>query len=244
LFVVNKGSALLTEYETSDLKAMRDISWTGTDSGPTVTNFKMYCAPDRLYVVDGAWAPGLFTVEDLDGTDPQVADHSSVVSGVGGLALNGSATDIYFWYQYGWNAGSSLTYVSRIDATSLNQGDESATNIPSFDRDPLDAPVLFDETRGLVFVKNKIFDATDLSNVLYTLPGSFDAFAGASENAYALAPAQGLLATKNYVYELSRYDAIAATLVPSADQIFFDDTGLLWFLSVSDGTLKAQKLQP
>jgi hypothetical protein len=243
LFVVNKGSALITEYDTNDLTAVRDISWTGTDWGSTETTFKIYCAPDRLYVVDGAWAPGLFTVEGLDGAIPQATDHTSTVSGVGGLALNSAATDIYYWYQYGWGAGVLSTYLARLDAASLSQIDKSATNISSFTRDPVDTPVLLDETRGLVFVKNKIFDATSLTKIVYTLPGGFDTFEGPEENAYALAPAQALMATKNYVYDLARYDVLAETLVPSADQLFFDNTGLLWFLSTSDGTLMAQKIQ-
>ena len=88
LFVVNKGSNLITEYRTSDLSSVRDIAWDGTDSGPTDTHFEIHCSPDRLYVVDGAWAPGLFTVEGLDATSPIVNNHSEHVAGVGGLVLN------------------------------------------------------------------------------------------------------------------------------------------------------------
>jgi hypothetical protein len=103
--------------------------------------------------------------------------------------------------------------------------------------------LLLDETRGLIFVKNKIFDAANLAKVIYTLPGSADSVYGAAENAYAIAPAQGLLATKNYVYDLGRYDVLAPTLVNRADQQFFDNEGTLWFLSMADNQLKAQKIQ-
>jgi|GEM_PF-3469293 len=276
LFVVNKGSSFITEYLTADLTAVRDINWAGTDWGPTETQFKIYCAPDKLYVVDGAWAPGLFTVEGLDsaidagvigeidsgldegidggidggadaansgtggGEGPQAIDHTAEAAGLGGLVFDSTATNLYYWYQYGWSAGSLNTYVRRLGATDLAQIDESATNLPNFNRDPLGAPILLDETRGLVLVKNYIFDATNLTRVVYTLPSAYDTFDGAAENVYALDSARGLLATKNFVYDLTRYEVVTATIDPDADQLFFDKDGVLWFLSVAKGTLKAQ----
>jgi hypothetical protein len=298
LFVVNKGSSLITEYRTADLTAVRDINWAGTDWGPTDTHFKIYCAPERLYVVDGAWAPGLFTVEGLaatpaDGSDggngaeidagdegidggdqtidggdqtidagdgdgpgdagtdaatplagPVAIDHSETVAGVGGLALNAAATRVYTWYQYGWNAGSLNTDVTRLDPITLSEVDKSASNLPTFHRDPLDAPLLLDESRGLLFVKNYIFDANNLSKVVYSLPSAFDTFDGAAENVYAIDPVRGLMATKNFIYDLTRFAVVAATLDPDADQLFFDKDGVLWFLSLKDGALKAQVIKP
>ena len=95
-----------------------------------------------------------------------------------------------------------------------------------------------------MFVKNKVFDLLNLARVTYTLPSSFDTFDGAGENAYALDVQRGRLATKNYVYDLARYDIVAPTLQPAADQLFFDASGLLWFLSVPDGALEAQAFNP
>ncbi len=240
LFVVNKGSTLITEYNTSDLKAVRDISWVPMDWGPTETRFKIYCARDRLYVTDGAWAPGLFTVDGLDDATPQVTNRTADASGVGGLVSSSTATDIYYWYQYGWGAGLISTSVRRLMAANLSKIDETSLGAAEFHRDPLDAPILLDETRGLVFAKNKIFDASNLAKVVFTLPSPVDTFAGAGENAYALDPKRGLIATKSYVYELSRYDIVVPTVVPAADQVFFDTNGALWFLSIADGALKAQ----
>jgi hypothetical protein len=67
---------------------------------------------------------------------------------------------------------------------------------------------------------------------------------GAAENAYALDAAHGRLASKSYVYDLTRYDIVAPTLDPSADQLFFDAAGTLWFLSVPNGALSAQSMTP
>lgn len=244
LFVVNKGSSLITEYASDTLAKVRDITWPAMDWGPTATWFKIYCAADRLYAVDASWAPALFTVDGLDGATPVITDRTATISGVGGLALTAAGTDFYYWYQYGWNAGSLNTYVSRRHTADLVEVDRTATSLTNFTRDPLDVPLLLDETRGLVFAKNKVFDILNLTKVVYTLPGTFDTLDGAAENAYALDSARGLVASKNFVYSLDRYDVVAEVLVPSPDQLFFTPDGLLWSLSVSQGSLIAQSVSP
>ncbi len=113
-------------------------------------------------------------------------------------------------------------------------------SLANFTRDPVDAPMLLDETRGLVFAKNRVFDIMNLTNVIYTLPGTFDTFAGSAENSYALDSVHGLLASKNFVYSLDRYDIVAPVLVPSPDQLFFSTDGMLWSLSVSQASLIGQ----
>jgi len=245
LFVVNKGSTLITEYASDTLAKVRDITWPANDWGPTSTWFKIYCTADKLYAIDASWAPGLFTVEGLDdATTPVVTDQTATISGVGGLALTASGTDFYYWYQYGWSAGSLNTYVSRRHTADLTEVDKTSTSLTDFTRDPLDCPVLLDETRGLVFAKNKVFDILNLTRVLYTLPGTFDTIDGASENAYALDSAHGLLASKAFVYSLDRYDVVGEVLVPAPDQVFFTTDGMLWSLSVSQGSLIGQIVSP
>ena len=93
-------------------------------------------------------------------------------------------------------------------------------------------------------VKNKVFDILNLARLVYSLPSTFDTFSGAAENAYALDAQRGRLATKDYVYDLVRYDIVTPTIMSRADQMFFDASGLLWFLSVPDGALKAQVVSP
>ena len=238
LFVVNKGSQTITEYATSSLSAVRDIPWPSMDRAPTQTQFHIYCTPDRLYAIDGASTPALFTVEELDSAAPVVTDHSVQLSAVNGLAVNAAGTDLYAWYQrYQTPTG---VYVSRSRVSDLTQLDVSSMTVPNFGSAPADAPLLLDESRGYVFVKDKVFDASHLTNVVYTLPGDYSTLNGPQEVAYALNAVGGYLATKNFVYELTRFDPIAATIVPSSDQLFFDRAGKLWMLSTARATLSAQ----
>lgn len=243
LFVVNKGSSLITQYDARDLSRVRDIAWTGSDWGANETHFKIYCTPDRLYVVDGAWAPGLFSIDGLDDPAPIVVNHSEEVSGVGGLVSNAEGSALYYWYQYGWSAGVLSTGVHRVSPSDLREVDTTG-DVADYSRNPLDAPVLLDEGRGLIFSKNKIFDATNLSKLVYSLPGASSSFDGAAENAYALDATRGRVATKNYVYELAQYHVVAPTVVADADQLFFDVDGGLWFLSTAKGQLTQQVFAP
>jgi hypothetical protein len=238
LFVVNKGSQTITEYATNSLSVVRDIAWMSMDRAPSQTRFQIYCTPDRLYAVDGASIPALFTVEGLDSAAPVVTDHSAELSAVNGLAVNAAGTDLYAWYQrYKTPTG---VYVSRSRVSDLAQLDVSSMTLPNFGSAPSDAPLLLDESRGYVFVKDRVFDASHLTNVTYTLPGTYDTLSGPQEVAYALNASGGFLATKNFVYELSRFDAVAATIVPASDQLFFDSAGKLWMLSTAQATLTAQ----
>lgn len=240
LFVVNKGSQTITEYATDTLASVRDIPWMSMDRSPTQTRFQIYCTHDRLYAVDGASTPALFTVDGLDGAAPVVTDHSTQLSAVYGLAVNGAGTALYASYQrYQTPMG---VYVSRSRLPDLAKLDMSSMNVPNFTAVPASgAPLLLDESRGYVFVMDKIFDATDLTTLLYTLPGtSYSPLSGPEEVASALDAANGLMATKNFVYELARFDPVAATIIPGADQLFFDNAGTLWMLSTAKATLSAQ----
>jgi hypothetical protein len=233
LFVVNKGSGLITEYDTNDLSRVRDIPWTGTDWGADETHFKIYCAPERVYVVDGAWAPGLFSIEGLDDAEPNVVDHSGAVAGVGGLALNAEGTALYYWYQEGWTAELTGTSVRRLETANLSEINASI-DAGDFSRDPLDAPILLDEARGLVIAKNRVFDANDLRRLVDSIPNA--------PAAYALDPTRGRVATKDYIYEVDRFDVISQTMVAGAEQVFFDASGGIWYLS--NGVLSKQVLEP
>lgn len=254
LFAVTKGYALL-EHRLDDLAPVRELAWSPADSGRTDTHFHVYCGADRLYLVDAAQDPALFVVDRLDAPFPVVrragslagpsgslvGPSSSSISGVGALALNADGSELYYWSQSGWESYGGTSFVRRLDTFDWSTLDQTSAS-DGMARDPLDAPILLDEAGERILVKNKIFDATNLTRVLYTFPGTADSSRGASENVYALDAARNRAATRNAVYDLTQYRAVVPTLFPNAAQRFFDRDGLLWFLLTADGKLVAQRI--
>lgn len=131
----------------------------------TKTRFYIYCAHDRLYVVDGARSPALFTVENLDSDKPIITDHTAAAAGVGALVLNSAQADL-----------------TRPGAR-----------------------------------QEQVFDAHDLSKLVYTLPGTLGMAQSALENVYALSVSTGVMASLNFVYELEGYTPVTRTLTRNAD---------------------------
>ena len=150
LYVVNSGSTFIGEYDLTDLTLIRNIPWPApTYNFDPDVHYHVYCGAERLYVVDANWAPGLWTIENLDGC-PTAVDHSVPVSktsggfGVGDLVLSDDETEFYFWEQYGWSAGNVSTAVDRVATTDWSTKDRTTITYPGvFYRDPLDAPVLW-----------------------------------------------------------------------------------------------------
>lgn len=240
LVVVNKGSSIISEYGLDDLMPVREYSWAAADANPAGSHFQVYCAGDKLYLLDAAAPPGLSVVESLAAERPTVEDHSAQISGVTALAFKSDHSEFYTWFQEAGGATSDAA-IRRHAANGLSQLDQ--TPEPSNDpllRGGLSSPLLLDERRGLLIAKTALFDAQDLSKRIYTLP-ELDTLALAhSELAYALDAGHGWLATRRYVYELDRYTVVSRTATTAADQMFFDHDGLLWYLNTAKHTLSAQ----
>lgn len=246
LFTVTKGYALL-EHRLKDLAPVRELAWSPVDVGRAETHFHVYCATDRLYLVDAAQDPALYVVDRLDAAFPVVrravssAASPSSLTGVGAIALNAAGSELYYWAQSGWESYGGSSAVRRLDTYDWTLLDQTSAS-DGVARDPLDAPILLDEAGERVLVKNKVFDATNLARVLYTFPGPIDTYRGATENVYALDATRGRAATRGTVYDLGKYRPISPALFPNAAQRFFDRDGLLWFLLTADGKLVAQRM--
>ncbi len=247
LFAVTKGYALV-EYRLDDLTPVRELAWSPADVGRADSHFHVYCAADRLYLVDAAQDPALYVVDRLEAPFPVVrragslaSPSSSNISGIGAIALNAAGTELYYWSQSGWDSFGGASSVRRLDTFDWTVLDQTSAS-EGVTRDPLDAPILLDEAGERILVKNKIFDASNLSRVLYTFPGPVDSYRGATENVYALDATRARAATRNTIYDLNKYRVIGPTLFPNAAQRFFDRDGLLWFLLTSDGKLVAQRI--
>jgi hypothetical protein len=236
LFVVNKGSNLITEHDTADLTLVRSFTWAPKDRSATNTRFWIHCGPDALYVVDGAASPGLFTVTELDSGAPVVTDHSSTINGVGALAMTADGSSLYYAFD---SQGWAISHVHRLRTSDLSEVDATGT-VESFMRYPLDAPLLLDEGRGLIFSKNKVFDANDLPTLVNTIPGWAVSLDQAIDNAYALDPVRGRLATQRFIHELDRLDIVEEVVAYYPEELFFDGAGALWSLSRNKDTLTQQ----
>jgi hypothetical protein len=242
LFVVNSGSSFITEYTLPTLSYARDIPWPAPSWGsePQI-DFEVYCGKDRLYIVDESWAPGLWTIEDLDGC-PHAVDHTAQLSGIGALVLSPNEDELYYWYQYGWSAGSAGSDVHRLWLADLSELDASNLGYPNFYRDPLDAPILWDHERSYIFAKDRVFNAENLQQVVYSFPDASPNDIAASESAYALDEKRGRVATRNNVYSLDNFNSIAAVDHPDAAQYFFDKHGRLRQLLTGQNRLACQTL--
>jgi len=240
LFVVHQTSKTIGEYDTADLDLVRNIPWSpGRDYNGTAIQYKIFCAPDRLYVVDSTQNPGLFTVTGLDGSSPVVTDHSANVFGVGSIALSADDESLYYVQS---SRGYVYSSIHRLLTSDLSETDTTGT-LTDLHANPPDGPIILDEGRGLLFTRNKVYEASDLSTVVHTLPGYWALDYGALENAYALDTARGHLATKYYVYDLGQYDILKAAVVPEPDQVFFDAVCGLWFLSMKKSALMQQLIE-
>ena len=163
LYVINTGSRTLARYQPQTLALVdqRAISTPGTynPSNP------LHLAAGRdelLYFTDGAWAP-MVTVFDF--AQGQVVGSYNDGEGVGGLAIRREGNDLYVWRQYGWGAGSVISYVTHLDIRATTPVAREVS-FSSWRRDPFDTPILFDAAERWVFNKQQMFDARDLSVVV------------------------------------------------------------------------------
>jgi hypothetical protein len=242
VFVVNGDSTTIDEFALPNLDIVRRISWPAPSyDAPGQSRFQIYCGAQRLYVVDSGWGPGLWTIEDLDGC-PSAVDHSAKVSGVGALVLSADEKELYYWYQYGRVAGYAGTSVYRIDTATWGVVDQ--TNIgytQAFYRDPLDTPILWDTGRKLIFAKNRVLSADSLTTVLTSFTDPSDkAIGGTYQNAYAIDPATGRIATRHNVFSEDTFASVAAVTEPTATQIFFSADGRLRMLAGAANELACQ----
>ncbi|AHV95810.1 hypothetical protein [Paenibacillus sabinae] len=83
----------------------------------------------------------------------------------------------------------------------------------------MDTPVLLLEGQGKLVVKNKVFDLSDVSKVIGTLP----------EPIYAVNSTGDLLVGKNGIYDAATYQKVEALSLGEATEIFFDPNGKLYY---------------
>jgi hypothetical protein len=102
---------------------------------------------------------------------------------------------------------------------------------------------LWDHQRDYIFAKDRVFNAENLRQVVYSFPDTSPYDISASESAYALDEQRGRVATRQSVYSLQDFNPIAAVDHADAVQYFFDKHGRLRSLLTSQNRLACQTFQ-
>jgi alpha-tubulin suppressor-like RCC1 family protein len=160
LYAINTGGRTLMKVDLSTftLAAVRAIS---TPNSYDQNNALHVAAgsSNLVYFTDGGWSPGVYSFNFPGGTNISQWDDDT---GIGGLTVTRDGRTMFSWRQYGWSAGDLTSWVTRfsIAAGVLTRQEISFS---SGRRDPFDTPVLLNDAETLVFNKQQVFAATNVS---------------------------------------------------------------------------------
>lgn len=225
IFIVNEGSSFITEMKLSDFSLVKNIPW----EAPHIDryhHFHIKYLDNKLYIVDGSWEPGLWRI---DLTSYKVEDLTTQVSKIGDLVFSSNGNQLFYWHQYGWDAGwaGSNIYKYAVSGSGFSLIDQTDIGYPKMSRDPLDAPILLLENKNLIIAKKYVLNMNNLKQIYYTF----------SEEIYAVDPQHRYVVGKENIYDLEYYDVLIATPKQNADQYYFDKDGNLHMLVNSEKKL-------
>lgn len=244
LFTLEGLNPTIVEYALPDRTLVREIPWDAPrhDRGE---HYHIHCGSEQLYLVDQAWAPGLWTLENLATDEPLLTDRTAIASGVGDLVLSEDESTLYYWFQYGWGAGNSISDLIQVNLDDWSTVDAFDQAVPSrFYRDPRDTPILWDTTRGLLFAKNRVVRDSDVGDTVHLLLSDEDGSSSAHENVFAIDPLGGYFATRNSIYSTETGDLVAPTAVQNAQQYWFSPEGVLYAFRNGSSELISQRFRP
>ncbi len=205
----------LTTYDDWDV----GFTWGDIQYGPGTT----------LYYSDGTWAPVLRVFNRTTRTvvqsillDAGLPDNSGRY-GFGDFAVLPDFSAIYAWGQYGWSAGHAGSNAARLTLGSDGRvtGSTVATSLsyPTFQRDPLDTPVLL-AANGDVFMKQVRFAAGTIN-----VPAQ-----GFPSNVYAISPGGEIATTNAAIIEVETGNSLySLTGQPTVQVITSDYSRLVYF---------------
>lgn len=181
LYVINTGSRSLMKVDlaTFAVTATRPITTPNTYDPAN----PLHLAAGRsnlVYFTDGGWSPGIYSYDFDPGTVLGVFDDDN---GVGGLAATRDGNTLFAWRQYGWGAGNVNSWVTRLNSQGITPV-PLETSFVSWRRDPFDTPVLLDVQENLVFNKQQMFSAANVSILLKQFAQNIYAIAGSGEGAF------------------------------------------------------------
>jgi len=229
-YITNDDSNTITEVSLWDNTITREIPWNTASARADNRHFHIEFYDNKLYLIDAQWTPALWILDlnTMKITDYGQNSNSSnmakdKIDNVGDFVIDEQTGDIYFWQQYGWDAGWAASDLHKYEKTANGyQLVESAGfGYDTFKRDPLDAPIMLVKDKNWVITKKVIANMYNLKQKIYT----FD------EEVYAVHP-QGLYAvSKKNVYDLKKFDKIGTVPLQNADAYFFDSSGVLYMVN-------------
>lgn len=229
LLVLNHADKNVSVIDLATLKIKQTFSlpqygdW-GTES--TAGNIAAGAA-NILYYSDGNWAPTLYVYNRATAQNIQVITDSGAGYGFGDFALTPDRRNLIAWAQYGWSAGYAGSHIARfsVGANGLLTvpGQVGTEQYPNFMRDPLDTPVLIDQSGGAAFVKTKAVDPTNISRTIQTFPSSL----------YAISPGGEIATTSEGIYETSTGNRLASLSGAPAAQVVTSDYARLVYFSTA-----------
>lgn len=223
LFIVNKGSSFISEFDISTKTVVANIAWNGPMyDDKDYINYHIYINNQILYIIDAQWSPSLWTINLSDTSI--INSYTASIKNIGDLIFTEDGSGFYSWYQYGWSAGSAGSDVLRYSVSGevISEIDDSNIGYPGMRRDPLDSPLFLDEAGNRIISKTFILNSANLTQTEYTFPGN--------EEIYAADFTNNIAASKNYFYELTTYNPTEVVPLNDIHQMFFDDAGTLFML--------------
>lgn len=237
LYIVNEGSNNILEMNLSDYTIKREMLWDAPSYGNDAVHYHVEYYNNKLFLIDGKWAPSLWVLDLSSGklTDLGQNTNSSDIAkdkidNVGDLVIDEENGSLYFWQQYGWSAGYAGSNVLRyeIGDASVNQIDNAGLSYPSYQRDPLDTPIMLIKQKSWVISKNYVLNMNNLKQKIY----QFD------EPLYAIDYNGKYAVSKKNIYDMDSFDKIDAAPLQNADFYFFDSAGTLYMVDNKSSSIK------
>ena len=237
LYIVNEGSNNILEISLSDYSVKREFLWDAKTYGREPFHYHIEYYKNKLYIVDAKWAPSLWV---LDLNSMKVTDFgqntnsnrlaTDKIDNVGDLIIDEENGNLYFWQQYGWDAGYAGSNILRyeIGDSDVAQIDNAGLSYPNFGRDPLDTPIMLVKQKNWLICKNVVLNMKNLKQKHYTFDE--DLYAVDSKGKYAV--------SKTSIYDMDNFDKTGLVPVQNADFYFFDSAGTLYMVDNKSSKIK------
>jgi hypothetical protein len=232
MLVICSASPCITVINLATLQVTTTIAlttfgqWGVNDTGAHIK----HGSGNIIYYSDGTWAPVMRVFDRstqtvlqslmLDGTAP----NNSGGFGFGDFALTPDKTALFAWGQYGWTAGSMSSNVARFAVNgdgTLALAQSGNLSYPTFQRDPLNTPVMVTADGASVFFKQFRFATNSLASPVQSYPSPVLAI---SPRAEIVATASNIHegATGNPVYSFNPAGSLQAVTADCSRLVYFD----------------------